>query len=132
MRIAVGFLVFFSLMLLTGIVITVSDWQRETVYESSGEYLMTDQEWEQFKIDLYNDEFSDINDVAYLHSGNINLVSFKDMRVEKDFAWGELVSDTRKIPGVPFALVFAFVFLGGVGTTIAVICVQNKKAYDEE
>ena len=99
MKWAIVTAVFCGLMLLSGIGITISDWQSETVYETSGEYLMTSSEWEQFKIDLYNDEYSDIKDVTYLDSGELKLVSFEDMRVEEDFAWGELANYDQKIRG---------------------------------
>jgi len=130
MKWAILILVISILMILTAIGIAISDWQTEYVYTTSGEYLMTTPQWEQFKLDLFNDKFSDIKDVFYLDSGDTKVVSFNDMKVENNFKWGTITETKVRSPnGEATYLQALFTVFGGLGLIIILVLFIDKHIY---
>jgi hypothetical protein len=112
--------IFFVCLLVAGICILQSDLGGEYYYYASGRLMMDDVEWEQFKIDLYNDGDVDLKDVEVLNAGGDKLVQFDDLRVSEDFKYGEVIEVFSKRCSSPWAwMEVIFIPVGTVGVVVS-------------
>jgi len=88
-------------------------------YASSME--MTSVQWEQFKNELYLNKIS-TNAISYLDSGDLKLVTFNGILVNKDFNFGYILPSTRKTNGSSAQNIEQVLFaISGVCTIIFVV-----------
>lgn len=103
-----------GIVFLAGLGILISDWGAETYYTSSGRLQLDSAQWENFKAEIYQQPNVKFKDITMLDSGDIKLVSFQGIKVDKDFQYGELKSHKEKpfgsFPQILQSLCFALGF----------------------
>ena len=73
-----------------GLYLKLSDLGEYSYYSASGRLELNTEQWEDFKSEIYKQPEVRFNQINYLNSGELKLVSFDNIHVSENFPYGEI------------------------------------------